>query len=210
MIETIENTLQLVVSGFCMIYSYWHASVSQHRLWLLIGSFFLLYFLGELYWVLYLALYTEVDALTFIPDLSWANSYFFLLLTLLSIRKETPKVRPSPFLWLIPVFTGGMCVFYLQWGAVVSNLVTFLLMTLIFWYAFDGLHAVHKLKDAARQTKKWLYIVIIGFCGLEYALWTASCFTSRNDLLSPYIWIDILMSVLFVFFLPATRKAVGP
>ena len=213
MIETIENLLQLAVSGFCMIFSFWHAAVGRQRLWLLTGFFFMLFFLGDLYWVLYLVLYGDMDYSTFIPDLCWYSAGFFLIVVLLYVRENGPKVRPLPLMWLIPAFTGGMCLFYMQWGAVISNLTAAVIMTVILWIAVGGLLAMRKLKDpdeiASVSRYRWLYRTAAAYCLLEYALWTASCFFERNTLLSPYLWIDVMMSALFLSVLPAMRKAVS-
>ena len=49
---------------------------------------------------------------------------------------------------------------------------------------------------------------VLTLCLLEYALWTASCIWEGDSPLNPYIWIDFLLSISFLLFIPATQKAV--
>ena len=49
--------------------------------------------------------------------------------------------------------------------------------------------------------------MILIFCLLEYGLWVASCFWDSDRVANPYYWFDLLLSICFPFFLPATKKA---
>ena len=108
----------------------------------------------------------------------------------------------------IPAFTIGMCIFYMQWGDYLSNMITAVLMMGLIWHAFYGLKV---LRGRPRQEneRRMLFLVTLLFCGTEYALWTSSCFWMGETVLNIYYWFDILLSVSFVLFLPALRKAVG-
>ena len=53
-----------------------------------------------------------------------------------------------------------------------------------------------------------LFFITILFCLTEYALWTSSCFWMGDTIANVYYWFDLLLSVTFVLFLPALRKAV--
>ena len=66
--------------------------------------------------------------------------------------------------------------------------------------------SIHRLIERRNRT---LPALILIFCLLEYALWTASCFWNDAFLLHPYYWFDFLLTVSMPFFLPAVRKAVA-
>jgi hypothetical protein len=54
-----------------------------------------------------------------------------------------------------------------------------------------------------------LYVVTLVFCAAEYGMWTSSCFWMGDTILNIYFWFDFLLSIAFVLFLPALRKAVS-
>ena len=87
----------------------------------------------------------------------------------------------------------------MQWGEVLTNLAYALLMSLLLF------SAIRRLLDGDKYpARRLLSLMILVFCLLEYALWTASCFFSGDGLQNPYYWIDFLLTASFVFFIPAT------
>ncbi len=206
MIETTLNALQLVTTGLCTAAAGRRAVRSGKRVWLLMALASGVFFLGDLYWQLYLVFYQMTPRYSFIPDLSWYACYIFLLLTLLELRGNRPPAPRSRLLWLLPVFTAGMCVFYLQWGEWLSNIVTAVLMSLLLWHAADCLTLWKAGDDGRKRFFAWTILI---FCTVEYAVWTSSCFWMGDTLSNPYFWFDALLSLCFLILPSALRKAVG-
>ena len=205
MSEIVENIIQLILTGICTACAAVFAIRSHRREWVLLGLFSGSYFLGDLYWSLFLLFYGETPTNLFIPDMSWYASFLFLFLLLLQMGGKKRNTRRK-ILWLVPVFTAGMCVYYMQFGGYVTNLIYAILLTLILWRAFSGLLLV---KDGSeKKQNRLLYRTSILFCALEYAMWTVSCIWDSYSLSNPYFWFEFLLSFCFVLFIPALRKAV--
>lgn len=207
MIESIENTIQLVLTGICAFIALYRAWKTKEHAWVFLGLFSGIFFLGDLYWLLFLVFYDKTPQFTNISDLSWDTSYLFLFLLLLYIRggsfKETvwPQLRRNWFLWCVPVFTVGMCVFFITRGEVLNNIIIAVLMTGLILQAINGLLI-------KKRERRMLYLVTLLFCLVEYALWVSSCFWMGDTIANVYYWFDLILSVTFVLFLPALRKAV--
>ena len=202
MIESIENGIQLVLTGLCTFTALGLAIRSRSREWVLFGLFSGSYFLGDLYWLFFLVFYGNTPRFSLIPDMSWYASFLFLNL-LLFYAGGGKRPQHRKILWLVPAFTAAMCIFYMQWGEYVSNLIYAFLLTLILWQAIGGLFACQK-----GEKNRTLYGMAGLFCAIEYGMWTASCFFKSEGLTNPYFWLDLLLSVSFLLFLPAVRKAV--
>ena len=89
-------------------------------------------------------------------------------------------------------------------GEILSNLIYAVLMGLLL---FASLRRLTDGNGGGRS--KALALLILLFCLLEYALWTASCFWTGETLGNPYYWFDFLLTLSFPFFLPAVKKAVA-
>ena len=121
---------------------------------------------------------------------------------------EDWKFRLRPKYLCIPVFTVGMCVFYMRWGDFVGNIIVATLMTGLIWHAVYGLQTVRGQEDKGKN-RRMLYIVTLVFCAAEYGIWTSSCFWMGDTIMNIYFWFDFLLSITFMLFLPALRKAVS-
>lgn len=213
MIESIENAIQLIATGLCSVTALWNAVRSKERIWVLLGLFAGIFFLGDLYWQLYLVFYDETP-MFYISEFSWYTSYLFLLLLLVYINVENSqgwKFRLRPGYLCIPVFTFGMCAFYMTRGDYLSNIVAALLMTGLIWHACYGLHMTQKQKRVGESPDhgRMLFIVTLVFCAEEYGIWTSSCFWTGDTISNVYFWFDFLLSITIVLFPPALRKAVS-
>ena len=201
MIESIENALQIAVLIVCVSASLYRAAAKRSRTWTLLSFFYGSWVLGDIYWLVCLLFYDQTPRISVVSDLSWYASYIFLYMLL---RHAAPPegAREKRFLpWLGPLVTMGMAVFFMQWGEIVSNLIYASLMGLLLFSVLRRF--LDRQKYAAQQP---LCITILVFCLLEYALWTSSCFFSGDGLANPYYWFDFLLTVSFVFFLPALGK----
>ncbi len=209
MIDNIDNVLQVTVVGLCAVISFVHAVMSRgKREWILLGLFYGAAFAGTLYWLIYLALYEEGDPYNpFIAYLSWNTSYYFLILDLLYIKGGKILKLPAPFMLMIPAFTVGMFAYYITFGSVISNFITLVLMTILIWNAVDGRILIRNGQEPD-GSKTLFYQAVLLFCTDEYLLWTASCIWEGDDITNPYYLFDVLLSLCYMFFIPAMRKAV--
>ena len=201
MIESCENLVQTAVLTLCAVIASYRVVRRKSRAWTLLAFFYGSWLLGNCYWLCCLIFYgrPQVSA---VSDLSWCASYLFLYLLLRQTSPEAGKAkRLTP--WLGPAFTAAMAVFFMQWGKWISNLVYAGLMGGLLYAVLARL--TERKRDGART----LCAVIFVFCLAEYALWTSSCLFEEESLANPYYWCDILLTALFPFFLPATKKAVA-
>ena len=105
-------------------------------------------------------------------------------------------------MYLIPLFTVAMAIYYMQYGSYLSNIIYAVLMSLLLWNAIEGLLCTGSEKN------RFLYAVTLLYCINSYAMWTASCIWEGDTLANPYFWFDFLMSICFLLYLPALRKVV--
>ena len=203
MIEIIENAIQLVTTGICTVIALRKGIRLQNRAWIVLALASGVFFLGDLYWELFLVLYGHTPGYSYIPYLSWYASYMFLLLLLFELKGEREERKTRKILWIIPVFSAGMCIFYMQFGDWIGNIITAVFMSLLMWHALDMLLLLRNSKKAA------IFAVVLLFCIVEYAAWTATCFGNYETLAHPYFWLDTLLSAVFLLFPAALGKAVG-
>lgn len=208
MIENTENIIQILLTGICTVYSAYRAVLSGRREWILLGLFSGVFFLGDVYYILYLILYSSTPFESFIPYLCWYTSYYFLILLIMFIKFEKRRWKPSATMFLIPVFTAVMCAFFIyEGGDAFSNLLTLCLMTVLLWNSVEGLKNLASDGDSQNPKGK-IYVLTIVFCFLEYAMWTASCFWIGDRITNPYFWFDTMLSVCFILYAAQMRKVV--
>lgn len=215
MIEIVQNSIQLLVTGICAINAAISFSRYRERTWILLGLFSGSYFLGDLYWMLVLLFYQKTPDFSYIADLNWyVSSYVFLLLLLSYVRDEDTggefmpwqMLRRHRILWLVPVFTGGMCVFYMQWGNYFGNIMSAAFMTLIIMLTLDDFLTLRAQRlDNPRRN---LYLVALLFCLTEYGLWTSDCLQTQGDYAGASFWISCMLSFTFILFPLALGKVV--
>ena len=206
MIESIENAVQLVLLIACTVLAVMYNIRRNPPNGGLLVLFFGSYLLGDLYWLLYLLFYGHTPKIFYVSDLSWYAAYVFLHLLLMRLSTEEERKTRCPAVWLLPAFTTGMCIFYMQYGSYISNVIAAVLMSLLLVHSARGLVHIRKHPEAA--SRKMLYITVLVFCFIEYCAWTASCIWEGDTLANPYLWLDCGLTVCMVFILPAFRKAV--
>ena len=209
MIESIDNAIQLLVTGGCACIAVYQAVRRNDRMWALLSLFYGTFFLGDLYWCLYLVFFDDNPKL-YIAEFSWYTSYLFLLLLLIYINVEHSKgwrYRFRPLYMLIVAFTGIMCVFFIHVaGDYISNIIAALLMTGLIWHACFGLQSIRKKPEG--DNRRMLYVVTLLGCATEYAMWTSSCFWMGESITNIYYLFDLMLSACIVLLIPALRKAV--
>ena len=205
MIESIENGIQICTTGIGAVLAAVWAAKTGKREWYLLFLSCGGYFLGDLYFQIFLIFYDKTPMYADIPYFSWAATYLFLFLLLVNVRGgRVSKIGSKGILWVIPVFVGAMCAFFIYHGDVLWSLVDSVFMCIIMWVAADGL-----LDTEAGDRRRGLYIAALAFCIFEHCAWTASCFWLGDTIVNPYFWFDTLLSANFLLLVPALRKAVG-
>ena len=204
MIEKIDNGFQLISLGICTALALYRAFSSSDRHWASLALFCAVMALGDLYWFLYMVFYGDTPLYSFIPDYCWIAAFLFLLLLLLHEDNSRIRWHEHKVLYLIPVFTVGMCIFYMRFGKYLTNIFYAVFMTLVMCYSLNGL-----LSSGKENRRCRLYLTSFIFCLVEYLLWTTSCFEWAGPAyLDPYYIFDIMLTVVYILFYPATGKAV--
>ncbi|MBQ5542771.1 MAG: hypothetical protein IIU06_06875 [Erysipelotrichales bacterium] len=204
MIEVVENALQIAALVICSVIAVYKAVHYNSRTWALAAFFFISWVMGDIYWLVCLLFYDTTPQISIVSDLSWYASYMFLYLMLLRTSKPDPGSTKQALPWLGPLFAAGMAVFFMLKGEILNNLIYGSLMGLLLFSSINRL--INRTTD---RNQRFLPAMILVFCLLEYGLWISSCFWTSDTLANPYYWFDVLLTVSFLFFLPAIRKAVS-
>ncbi len=208
MIETIDNAIQLIVTGACTVIAFVNAVRLRERAWTLLGLFSGIFFLGDLYWELYLVFYRTTPRYSYIADFSWYAAYLFLIMLTVYVRKERKPFRPCHWSFVtIPVFTVGSCLFFMQRGDYASNIVSMVLMTLILVSIAGELFSARKDEQNGPSRRRFSFVVLL-FCIAEYGMWFTSCFWAGDTIWNLYFWFDYLLSLTFILFVCSVRKVV--
>ncbi len=209
MTELIVNLIQLITAGICTFWSLWRTIRLQKREWIMLTLFYATFFLGSLYWQLYLLFYGGSPKYPYISGMCWHASWLFLLLLLIWLGRDQKKKYLSRLSWIGPVFAGIMCVIFMQWGRYADNVITGLLMALIIMRAITGLYCLRK-DSAGKEKQSDMYVITLVYCAVEYTMWIISCFPIGwgDTMANPYYWFNLVLPASFLFFMPALGKAV--
>ncbi|MBR6444687.1 MAG: hypothetical protein IKS63_04595 [Firmicutes bacterium] len=206
MIDIVNSSMQMAVIFVCEMVAFYDARTKRSRLRLLYGLFLLSIFLGDLWWVLGMVFYGGNLGYSLIPYINWKVALLFLILMMQQYHGEPVFRKPvRKTQWLIPVFCGFMCAGYMTLGAYLDNVVTAILMSVIIWNAVQRLIEIRK-GLTEKTGDSLLCKMILIFCALEYAMWTASCL--NEPWYNLYYVFDAAITVCYILFIPAVRKAV--
>ena len=206
MIEMAENLIQLLVLIFCFGMTCYQFTRRSSKVWLLLSLYYLTMLMGQLYWVLMLVLLHRSAMLDYVSESTWFAAYLFLFLLARHLLPEGAVPTRSAALWIGPVFTACMAVFYMQWGKIMSNIFTAVAMGLILQNVTRGL-LLTRGSSARQYPAKRCFLAVLGICIAEYALWTASCFWSGETFANPYYWMDLLLTFCMLFLFIAVKEA---
>ena len=205
MIEIVENIFQLIVTGGCSIYGIYKSVSRNSREWLLAGLFSAALFSGDFYWSLYILFYGDSPQISYVSEFGWYASYIFLIMLIQISMSPGQRKEKYKILRIVPLFVGGMCIYFMTMGDYFSNLATAVLMGFIMYYSLKGI-IYHKNNE---EGKRCIFIAAFIFCIVEYLLWISSVLWIGGDTaLNPYYWCDILLSISILMVLLAVRKAV--
>ena len=205
MIELVDNLIQLAVTVSGCISSAILFSRHRRQPFFLLACFYGTNALGCLYWALHVLLLRQTPQIFYVSDLGWVASFLFLLTLELTLPSDAERQSHTPLCCLVPTICVPQFLLYITHGDVLFNILMCGITMFIAWYSVRGL--VYAIRQKNR-TLRAFHITALCFVGLEYALWTFSCFWISDTLTNPYFWCDFLLSVTLLFFIPSVRKAV--
>ena len=138
MVESIDNLIQLIVFGICFGISLRLTYTKRSRAMGILSLFYISFFLGDLYWLLYIVFYDSTPQVFYVSEFNWYASYLFLILLMQQTLEPEARRQRSRVLLLPLVFAAGMCVFFMQWGDYISNIISAVLMGLMMFRAMQG------------------------------------------------------------------------
>jgi hypothetical protein len=59
-------------------------------------------------------------------------------------------------------------------------------------------------------TSRLLCCLILLVCCMEYGMWISTSFDLEDNLLHPYYWFDITLSISFLLYISALKKKGAP
>ena len=157
MIELIDNSINLAAAAICTVVAVIYMVRTNKRAWVLLTLSAGVFFLGDLYWQLYLLFYGATPTYSYISDVSWYAASLFLFILLTEIRAMHGKWYYSHILWIIPVFTVGMAIFFLRWGDLIGNIISVVVRTALLWNALGGLLATRTVEE--EKPNRMFYIL---------------------------------------------------
>lgn len=207
MLEHGLNIFQMTAAAACMAIAIAQAVRRRSRLWMLYAMFAGTYFLGDLWWTLYLHFYGSSAPDSFIPYMSWDAAMLFLLV--ISMQYSIDPDLSGRVRWttavVTAVFVTVMALAFMQYGAYFNNTVTAVLMGLLIWNAWIRL--MGRSGEAAEKEKRAVCGVVMLYCFVEYGEWLASCLDYDSPLRNLYFVFDFLLTVSIALLIPALGKA---
>ena len=207
--ELIENFLQLLVTFLGAVLSGNVYRKSHKQAYFLLLCFYACFALGSLYWTLYLLLFSTTPQVFYVSEFGWVASVIFLRILQATLAGKEEGAFRCRKAWLAPLVGVPLLVFFCTYGDILSNLIWCGMMILLSFCALRGL-AYTKTQTGAAQSMRYFHIGVLCFVFAEYLLWTVGCFWPNASLRNPVFWCDMLLTLVILGLLPATRKAVGP
>lgn len=217
--EIIDNCFQVCVLLACAVFSeriVWKKSVrsakfkasgndeaaliyEKHaRICLVIALGYTSFMLGTLFYVLHLALLSDITRIFYVSEVSWAAAYMFFISVEL-MREEGRKAQSRTPAVCIPVL---ICmVFYIFFiidhklpaPRVAFLVVLIALLTMLSVLAIRGIH-----RDRAAGRSAVLDILIILLSVLQISLYTVSVFIRDYTHFNLYFAVDITLTLTMV------------
>ena len=205
--ELADNFVQFSVTllGFCL--SGMRYLKGSKQAYFLLTCFYGCFFLGSLYWTLYLLLFDTTPRVFYVSEFGWVASVIFLRILQATLTSQDERSFRCRRAWLAPAFGVPLLAFYCTFGDIFSNLIWCGMMIWLSFCAIRGL-AYAKTQTGTARNMRWFHIGVLCFVYAEYLLWTAGCFWPDTSLDSPAFWCDMLLTLAILGLLPATRKAV--
>ena len=180
---------------------------SRKQEYFLLTCFYGCFFLGSLYWTLYLLLFSETPQVFYVSEFGWVASVIFLSMLQYTLSSEEERRFPCRKALSAVLIGVPLCIFYCSIGVILSNLLWCGMMIVVSFSSFRGLAYARRQRGAAHNMK-YFHIWVLCYVTLEYALWTSGCFWPGDSIFSPYCRFDLMLAGCLLALLPATGKAV--
>ena len=221
MVENIEGLIQIAVLICCVTVSLYRMFVYKSRRWALVSFFLGSYLTGDLYWQSCIFYFGQTPQISVVSDLSWYAALMFLFIL---IREELESVGYKivevkfrsgvGIKWFLPLlgplFSAVMALYYMRFGAILSNIIYAAIMGVILYNVIWVLLNIKRDTDNKGSERRVIYlsILILINCIGEYGAWTASCFFTGNTITNPYFWFNFLATLSFTAYLIVLPKEV--
>ncbi|MCR4691453.1 MAG: hypothetical protein K5739_08920 [Lachnospiraceae bacterium] len=107
--------------------------------------------------------------------------------------------------WLFGLLPFGLAIYYMQFGAYLSNIVAAALTGSLQWYCVNGL-MMGREKISPMKKHRALFLTVLAYTVCEHLTWIASCIWWEASLDNPYIWTDFLLTMTFPPLLLCLRQ----
>lgn len=205
--ELADNLLQLCCVSICGLYACISAVRQRSNAWLFLALFYLSFWIGIVYWALYLALFQCAPQVFCVSELNWTTSYIFLSLRLLwEMPPEERRCKSGVFPWCFPAFSFAMCVFFWQRGSYLENILMGSAIAVCGFYGAKGLLFARR---KGQKGKAAVCLATLLFYGAEYLLWLSSYLWIDDFLFNPYFITDTLLLNPALIFLTIAQYREG-
>lgn len=205
MVEIADNAIQLAATLTCTCIACILALRRKKQAYIILTCYYAALTMGNLYWLVYDLITSYTPKIFYVSDLCWIASYLFLLMLVTGTTGSEEQAFRHPAAWISLVISTILTLFYCQWGDWVENVIWCGLLGATGWFSIRGcIWAVRQKKKARRN----FHLAVLLLIGVEYCLWTASCFWVDDTLANPYFWFDFGLSGATVLLLAATERAV--
>ena len=203
MIEIYDNSLQILVLLICGIIAVYRAVKYDSRIWTMLAFFYGSWALGDIYWVFCIVFFDGKPTVTAVSDIGWYTAFLFLYVLFNQLAPLEKGWHKRIFPWLGPLFAGTMMIYFMQDGSILSNLMSGILISMV-------LHTCLIRVSDRKHFNSVFYLCILTLILflLEYALWLIPWSKFGDFIYNPYYWVDVLITICFVFYIPALKKAV--
>lgn len=197
-LDDFENVLTLLAAILGLLGCLFKYIKTPRRGYLLLMMFFLANYLSDYYWTIYsLVMRSYPEVSEFLAYLGWNIGYLILLLVILHMRRDNVRKFFHPVI-LLPVLTNvPQFILYIQFGGLFNNLWQVGITTIIMVICMQEILYYITNKKSGAAIPRFMIVTLL-FLLTEYGMWTASCFTWKNQFLDPYPYCTVIGAVLKV------------
>ena len=149
--EVVSNLLQAAVTllGFGLGGIRYLKSRKQE--YFLLTCFYGCFFLGSLYWTLYLLLFSETPQVFYVSEFGWVASVIFLSMLQYTLSSEEERRFPCRKALSAVLIGVPLCIFYCTFGDILSNLLWCGMMIVVSYSSIRGLAYARRQRGAAHN-----------------------------------------------------------
>lgn len=195
--EVLDNIFQIVLLMCMVILSFRAALKLRSNLFFTLACAYSCFMMGTLYWMLYIAITSDIPHTFYVSEISWIASYIFFL-SVQIIKSEGMKLSFSPVSLICACLLGMHTAFYRMMGPSYFFSTVFAITVFVLSYV-TVFRMTHSTKG--RKSDIWLIVCIV----LQLALYTSSAYISDYTGFNLYFAIDISFSLSLAAFYPILK-----